>query len=32
MESAIYFLGICIVLHALINFNRSYMWFKSKDS
>lgn len=26
MSTAMYFLGVCIVLHALINFLRSMLW------
>lgn len=25
---AIYFLGVCILLHAIINAVRSYLWYR----
>lgn len=28
MEFAIYFLGVCILIHAGLNCYRSYMWYK----
>lgn len=27
MIAATYFLGVCILLHAVINFYRSYLWW-----
>jgi hypothetical protein len=27
MVAATYFLGACILLHAVINFTRSHMWY-----
>lgn len=30
MTAAIYFLGACILLHAIINFVRSKMWYDLK--
>ncbi len=27
MIVATYFLGVCILIHAVLNFIRSYMWY-----
>jgi len=31
MEAAMYFLGTCILLHALINAIRSWAWYARKQ-
>lgn len=31
MTAALYFLGVCILLHALINFARSRMWYRREQ-
>jgi len=30
MTAALYFLGVCVVLHAVLNFTRSMIWLKSR--
>lgn len=30
MEHAIYFLGVCILFHAILNFIRSLIWLRRR--
>ncbi len=30
MIAATYFLGVCILLHAILNFVRSMVWYRSR--